>query len=95
MIKVKFQENSISIKGHAEYARRGKDIYCAGVSTLAFTLIESLKALTQDEIEYVCQPGTVEIKHGNLSESAKLLVDSFFIGIKLMADNHPDYVEIV
>ena len=95
MIKVSFNKNGISIKGHAKYARRGKDIYCAGVSTLAFTLIESIEALTQDEIEYVCQPGTVEIKHGNLSESAKLLIDFFFIGIKLIADNHPDYVQIV
>lgn len=96
MIKVSHKDNCISVKGHAYYAKPGEDVVCAGVSALVFALIESLDALTPDEIEYlILAKGNIEIKHGNLSESAKLLIDSFFIGVKLIADKHPDNVKII
>lgn len=96
MIKVSHKDNCISVKGHAYYAKPGEDVVCAGVSALLFSLIESLDALTPDKIEYlILAKGNIEIKHGNLSESAKLLIDSFFIGVKLIADNHPDNVKIL
>jgi uncharacterized protein YsxB (DUF464 family) len=40
------------------------------------------------------QPGTVDIKFGNLSEQAQLLVDSFFVGLRLIADEYPENVAI-
>lgn len=95
MIEVKRTNNSITIKGHAHYAEPGKDIVCAGVSTLAQTLIVSIEELTEDRIEYVIQPGTVDIKHGTLSEEAQLLVKSFFVGINLIADGYPNHVKLV
>ena len=33
---------TVDIVGHAGYAEQGKDIVCAGVSTLAYTLINNL-----------------------------------------------------
>ncbi len=95
MIEVKRTNNSITIKGHAHYAEPGKDIVCAGVSTLAQNLIASIEELTEDQIKYVIQPGTVDIKHGTLSEEAQLLVKSFFIGFKLIADEYPNHVKLV
>lgn len=95
MIEVTRKENGLSIKGHAHYAENGKDIVCAGVSTLAQTLIASIEKLTTDEIQYVIQPGTVDIKHGTLSREAQLLVKSFFIGIQMIADEFPENVRIV
>lgn len=94
MIEVTRKENGISIKGHAHYAEPGKDIVCAGVSTLVQNLIASIEIFTEDQIEYVMQPGTVHIKHGNLSEASQLLVDSFFVGINLIANSYPDYVRV-
>jgi uncharacterized protein YsxB (DUF464 family) len=41
------------------------------------------------------QPGAVEIRYRNLSANAQLLVDSFFIGIRLIASEYPNYVQIV
>lgn len=95
MIEVKRTNNSISIKGHAHYAEPGKDIVCAGVSTLAQNLIASIVGLTVDEIQYEMQPGNIEIKYRNLSEAAQLLVDSFFVGINLIADGYPNHVKLV
>lgn len=95
MIEVKRTDNSITIKGHAHYAEPGKDIVCAGVSTLAQTLIYSLSEMTSDDILYDVWNGSVEIKHGTLSEEAQLLVKSFFIGFKLIADEYPNHVKLV
>lgn len=83
------------MSGHAGYAASGKDIICAAVTALSITLFKSLTDLTEDKIEYDIQPGRVDIKYGDLSEKAKTLVDSFFIGICLVADEFPGYIRIL
>ena len=87
--------DGITIDGHAGYAEAGKDIVCAGVSALAQTLIKSIEDLTSSTIQYDIDPGRVDIKFKDLSEEGKLLVDSFFLGICLIADEFPDYIEII
>lgn len=94
MITVKRLENGIEITGHAHYDEPGKDIVCAAVSVLVQTLIVSIEELTQDNIEYVLSPGTADIKYGNLSTGAQTLVDSFFIGVRMIADEYPAYVRM-
>ena len=94
MIAVSVRKDGIEIHGHAGYAEAGKDIVCAGITALTQTLIRSMQGLTEDEIEYEVSPGRADIHYGNLSEEGKLLVDSFFIGICLIADEFPEYVRI-
>jgi len=81
--------------GHAGFARHGKDIVCAAVSTLVQTLAWSIKDLTEDTIEYEVSSEGTKIQYENLSERSKLLVDSFFIGILEIAREYPKHVEIV
>lgn len=95
MIEVTVRKDEIKIAGHANYAVSGSDIVCAGVTALAQTLIKSMKDLTDDKIEYEISPGKVDIKYGNVSEKSKALVDSFFIGICMIADEFPEYVRIM
>ena len=95
MIEVSVHEGEIKISGHANYAAPGYDIVCAGATALAQTLIKSIKDLTDDKIEYEISPGRVDIKYGNLSEKSKALVDSFFIGICMIAEEFPEYVRIM
>lgn len=94
MIVITQHKNGLSIRGHAHYAEIGKDIVCAAVSTLAQTLIYSIEELTADKIEYVSKPGTVEIKYGDLTDGAQLLLNSFFVGVQMIADNYPDNVRV-
>ena len=94
MLAVSVRMDGIEINGHAGYAEIGKDIVCAGVTALAQTLIRSMQGLTRDKVEYEVSPGRADIHLGNLSEEGKLLVDSFFIGICLIADEFPEYVRI-
>lgn len=94
MIEVRIRPERIEISGHAGYAEPGKDIVCAGVTALTQTLIQSIENLTDDEIEYRISPGKVEVEYGNLSEKSKTLVDSFFVGICLIAEEFPEYVKV-
>jgi uncharacterized protein YsxB (DUF464 family) len=40
------------------------------------------------------KPGWVEIKHGELSAKAQVLVTSFFIGVYMIAERYPDHVKV-
>lgn len=95
MIEVKIRPDEITLFGHANYAVAGQDIVCAGATALVQTLVRSIEDLTEDKIEYSISPGWADIKYGNLSEKAKTLVDSFFVGICMIADEYPDCVRIV
>lgn len=95
MIEATVRKDEIKISGHANYAASGSDIVCAGVTAHAQTLIKSIEDLTDDKIEYEISPGRVDIKYGNLSEKSKTLVDSFFIGICMIADEFPEHVRIM
>ena len=94
MIAVCVRKGEIEISGHSNYAESGKDIVCAGVTALTQTLIRSMENLTSDEIKYEISPGRADIHCRNLTDEGKLLVDSFFIGICLIADEFPEYVRI-
>lgn len=94
-VEVTVRKDEIKISGHANYAVSGSDIVCAGVTAHVQTLIKSIKDLTDDKIEYEISPGRVDIKYGNLSEKSKTLVDSFFIGICMIAEEFPEYVRIM
>jgi uncharacterized protein YsxB (DUF464 family) len=95
MITVTRYSSGITIEGHAGYAPRGQDIVCAGISTLVQTLVQSFEDLCTDEITYHLKPGWVEIKHGELSAKAQVLVTSFFIGVYMIAERYPDHVKVI
>lgn len=95
MIIVNRHDGGINIQGHAHYAEPGKDIVCAGVSALVQSFIRSFEELTADEFQYVAiSPGMVDIKFGDLSEPAQLLVDSLFVGLEMIAESYPDNVKV-
>lgn len=95
LIVVKINEERITITGHAQYAEEGKDIVCAAVSVLAQTLIRSIEWLTKDDISYSFSNGIADMKFENLSDVSKKLVDSFFVGICMIANQYPENVTIV
>ena len=94
MIVINVREECISIRGHAGYAEKGKDIVCAGVTALTQTLIKSIEDLTIDRPEYEIAPGMFCMQLKNLSEKSKIPVDSFFIGLCSIAEEFPEYIRI-
>lgn len=94
MIRITKTNNTVEIKGHANYAPHGLDIVCSAVSTLTQTFITSARELTTDKLKYVITGGEAFISYKNLSKEAELLLNSFFIGLEMVAYTYPEYVEI-
>ena len=95
MIEVTVCPDHVTVNGHARHGPPGGDIVCAAVSALTQTLEESLRALTADPVRIVEDNGYTSIWFKNLSESGKLLVDSFFIGICGIAGSYPECIKIL
>lgn len=95
MIAVSVRLDGITIEGHAGYAEAGNDIVCAGVTALVENLIDSIEGLASDTIQYEISPGKADIHYKDLSETGKLLVDSFFLGICGIAQDFPEHVKIL
>lgn len=94
MIIVRRSEKGFTVSGHAGYAPHGQDVVCAAVSTLLQGFLLSVDNLTADELNTDIGAGKALIEYGNLSSSGKLLVDSFFVAVKMVADEFPDYVRV-
>lgn len=94
MIEVKHGTGQITITGHANYAPHGQDIVCASVSCLVQVFIESVEQLTIDSIGYEIYEGKAIINYECISQKAQTLLDSFFIGLKMIAESYPDHVQI-
>lgn len=79
-------------EGHAGYDKKGKDIVCAAVSALSLNVINSIEAFTQDK--FSCkqvEDGFLElIMTEDISKESKLLLDSFFLGIRSISEDYGD-----
>ena len=64
------------------------------VSALFQTLIGSMEKITEDSIKYCLVPGESFLKYEELSYESRIMLDSFFIGIRSLADEYPEYVKI-
>lgn len=94
MITIVMSADRVKIRGHANYAPHGQDIVCAGVTALTQTLVESLETLTGNEIKYDMSPGRVDIEIKDPDEDAQLLMDSFLVGVYVIADEFPECVRV-
>lgn len=94
MITIRITPELLVVDGHARYAEPGHDIVCSAVSALTINLVNSINALTPDKVQAKEEPGHIEIEIRNLTGAARLLVDSFFIGVTSVADEYPEYVRI-
>ena len=91
MIKITHTDGCITLEGHAGYAPVGQDIVCAAVSALVATFILSIGVLTTDKIKAVeNDQGQIQtIQYKSLSTPGQVLLGSFFVGLRMIADSYP------
>jgi uncharacterized protein YsxB (DUF464 family) len=102
MIKITIYKDSdkyrgFSCLGHAEYADRGEDIICAGVSALVINTINSIEALTDDffEVDSNEEQGLIECRFvSEISSETVLLMNSLVLGLERTLDDYKDYLEL-
>lgn len=94
MTTVTIEPNRLSVVGHAGYGNVGYDIVCAGISTLTFTLKESLELYTSDCVEFFIADGKVIASWSELSEKGAILLNSYITGALMLANDYPDNIKV-
>lgn len=96
MIHITHEPGRITIDGHAGFAPIGQDIVCAAVSALVQTFIESVECLTTDKIKATRNnQGQIQtIQYKSLSTPGQVLLGSFLIGIRMIAEAYPSNLKL-
>ncbi len=91
----------ITLRGHSGFSRNGEDIVCAGISTLAYTL---LNVLSDEEasgnIKFIRNIVCDGFMHFEFSffdfskERIKGIVDMCLTGLMMLEENYPEHIRI-
>ncbi len=77
--------------GHAEYAKPGEDIVCAGVSALVINTINAIEAFTEDKFDARTdqKTGLIEIRFCHPgTHDTQLLVNAMVLGLQDIQNNY-------
>ncbi len=92
----------ISIEGHAGFESYGKDIVCAGISTLAYTLLNSLcDEEAADNIKFIkkiVREGYMYFEFSFFDYSktrVKGITDALINGFLMLEDSYPQHIKVV
>ena len=94
MIKIKFDKDKISIKGHSGYDVIGKDIVCASVSSVVITSINAIIRIEEKAISYKQDEGFIEINILKHSEIVDLLILNMKELLKELQIQYDKYIKI-
>ena len=106
MIKVTFnvsQERitSFIMSGHADFAKKGSDIVCAGASTVSFGIVNAIMSLTdvKPEIELGKDGGYLScVIPENISnesqEKVQLLLNALLVSLQTLERDYGKYIKI-
>lgn len=101
MININFNpiEYELSISGHANQNEKGKDIVCAAVSILYFTLVESLSEfgdVYEGKIEYEFEDGNGRVKvtpKAEYEQNISIVFYTILNGLALLANEYPQFIK--
>ena len=102
MINVEFNPNTytLDVTGHAEHGKKGEDIVCAAISTLFYSLGESLyksKNMIEDDFTFSDEDGNGHIECTPKEEyeaNVSLIYWTILNGFELVAENYKENVSL-
>ena len=95
MIKVELKDNLITIKGHAGYDDKGKDIVCASVSSIVITTINAIIEINPDAIDYSDLDNEIIIRKLKEDETVNKLLNNMILLLENLAKDYKDYIKII
>lgn len=84
---------SLLVEGHAEYAKKGEDLVCAGVSAIAIGGLNSLAVPEDFEIEVNDAHVSVKAKK-TISKHDEIVLETILTQVETIADSYPKFVEV-
>ena len=102
MINIKFNPKAfeLDITGHAEHGEKGEDIVCSAISTLFYTLAQSLldtKDMLKEDIDFSDEDGNGHLSCKPKEEfeaNVSLIYWTIINGFDLVANNYEKYVNL-
>ncbi|WP_448374635.1 ribosomal-processing cysteine protease Prp [Fervidobacterium sp.] len=82
---------SFEISGHALYAKKGKDIVCAAVSSVSQ---HTARALETDGAHVEIEEGYLKVSHISKDNLSQRFVDELVKTLKDIAEQYPRYVKV-
>lgn len=86
----------LSIKGHALFENRGKDIVCAGVSAIVVGGINAINEFGLiDYCEYTIEEGRIDMLIKDcLHSEMQVILETLLIQLKTIEESYSDYISI-
>ena len=95
MIKVNIEDKLITIKGHANYDDKGKDIVCASVSSIAITTINAIIEIDNEAIDYSDLDNEIIIRIIKEDEIVNKLIKNMILLLESLEKDYKDYIKII
>lgn len=88
------QIEQVIIKGHALSNEHGKDLVCAGVSSISVGALNAIEELANQSCELKMEHGFVSIKVIQNSETLQIILQTLLIQLKTIEFNYSKYIKI-
>ena len=87
--------NELLVDGHSNYASKGKDIVCAGVSAIIVGGINAITSIVKNyKINYEVQDGFAKLSNLNNSKVQEI-INVVIIQLKTVEDSYSRFIKIV
>jgi uncharacterized protein YsxB (DUF464 family) len=101
-IEINYKGNDIvsfKVKGHTGFAPRGEDIYCAGVSAVAQTILLGLLKNLKTKVKYHIKEGWLEcvIPEGidrDEMDKAQIILSTMEAGMRSMQEAYGEFIKL-
>lgn len=87
------------LTGHSEFADRGLDIVCAGISTLAQTTLIAITSLVTENVRYNVESGYLKVDYPqSLNDKqradVRLLTEAMILGLREIEKQYVEHIQI-
>lgn len=106
MVNVKISRHNtritkVELKGHAGYAKYGKDIVCSAISAIASTALLGLIRVSSQNVEYTRDDTsgylTFEVPTGNTSEELikqEAILETMLLGLRDLEQGYQSFINL-
>lgn len=84
----------VVLKGHAGYANYGKDIVCAGVSSILTTTVNGILMLNSKAIEYTEENGNFILNISKKDETTQKLILNMISLFQELEQKYPKNIKV-
>lgn len=85
----------VQISGHAHSAQRGKDLVCAGVSSISIGALNAIDALAAKSCDLVMDDGWIEIKVKENSDTLQTILNTLILQLQTIENMHKKFIKMI